>query len=212
MSVSTLLVLSVLLVVVVIVLRTRLGKPPPVTRPRAAVGQKLQWLACKTEQPERVTRRLLGDSSQRVDWGDGFVRGRLPGMAFVTPPVKGWVLVVFGGELPPTALAALSRDLECEVQHFLTDEAVGLYAAARASGGVLTRALRVAQGVTERDEGEPDEAERAAGIVGAQGREPRHIDRASILALAARWSVNPKALAERSLPPGWVGESRLHGS
>lgn len=180
--------------------RAELGPRKP------AVGPKLRWLAFRIERSEDLVERLPLRRAERCDQAQGLVRARAQGMAFVLPPARGWVLLVSAHEISLESIVSLSVRLGAELQSFSIDSATGSYGWARVRDGRLERAHAVAQGEILQDQGEPSLEERELGLVRTAEREARPVDRDRVLALAARWSVNPVALSERELPPGWIGE------
>lgn len=116
-------------------------------------------------------------------------------------------------------VAALSGALGGAVQVFASNRFYGHYAFILAEGGRLRRAYAETDGLCY-DIGDPTAAENELGLVfnsvyqgfvvnATAGRLPQgtegSVSEDEILEIAERWSVNPRQLAERHLPRGWVG-------
>lgn len=150
---------------------------------------------------------------------------------FVTPPVDGWTLAVgfvlgeAADRRPPTfgALSVeLANALDCEVQYFATHRVVDAHAWARATPTGLLRAYSFPGESGEKllDEG-PATTEQELGLSFFDPSSPLanedsywerrdlvHPREHHVMAIAARWSVDPSTLGERNLevPDGILGE------
>ncbi len=173
-------------------------------------GYKNAWVAVKDRSPQAVAEAMSLRNVRRCDWAAGIKAAyHYPsaGSVFVTPQIDGWVLCI-GLPLfapletrPPTfgqLAAEWAGKLQTEVQYFATHRIVEGHAWARAQPGRLERAYLYfgESGETLFDEG-PETAEERA-LVGdlTQVREEH------VMALAARWSVDPSSLSERNLEVG----------
>jgi hypothetical protein len=173
-------------------------------------GYKNAWVAVKDRRPEAVAEALSLRNVRRCDWDAGIRAAyQYPstGSVFVTPQIDGWVLCVgfplFGpAEGRPPAFGRLAAELadklQSEVQYFATHRIVEAHAWARARPGGLERAyLYVGEsGETLLDDGSPTADEQATLKDLTEVREQH------VMALAARWSVDPSSLGERNLEVG----------
>ncbi|OJF13115.1 hypothetical protein [Couchioplanes caeruleus] len=138
-------------------------------------GGKQAWLAVRDGEPAEVLAALglhdLGD----VSWRDGIDLAHLTDdRVAVTPPLAGargaiWVLAAGRYLMRPGTLldlTDLSRRLHTEVQFFATHRATEAHRWQRADDGALVRAFGyVGQtGSVTTWYGDPDPAERAAGL------------------------------------------------
>lgn len=149
---------------------------------------------------------------------------------FVTPPIDGWVLCVgfplfTPVDVRPPAFGALTAEwaasLQTEVQYFSTNRIAEAHAWARARPHGLERAYAYLgeSGVKVVDEGAQTAEERALGFAFFDPTSPEahaddywerqdltHVGEEHVMALAARWSVDPSSLGERDVD---VGEGLL---
>ena len=160
-------------------------------------GYKLQWLAVRHRGAEAVTPALGLDQFTPATWRDA-VEAAYAGRWLLTPPLDGWTLAA-SARVPapeddrfPAWLAGLSRLLG-EVQYFGTHRVVEYHGWGRARDGVVERAYAWLgeRGETLFDAGPPTTDERAALAETDEGDEP---DGETVLALAGRWSVDPRSL------------------
>jgi hypothetical protein len=187
------------------------------------------WLAIRSHNPTAVKSALGLHHAQPCGWFEGLARVNEQ-MLFISPPCEGWVLV-FGAGLPDAAtdvdvcfrfLLDLSRKLG-QVQFFAAHPAVGHHAWALLDRGQVVRAYAWAE-ETLWNQGPRTSAERELGIrcfeYGGDGgqagsRETARANCEKVPALAARWSLDPKAVDVRNLrqKTGIAGErffSRPH--
>jgi hypothetical protein len=165
-------------------------------------GGKQAWLAVRDGDPAAVLAALglrdLGD----VPWREGIDIAHLTDdRVAITPPLAGargttWVLAAGRYLLRPDTvidLPALSGRLHTEVQFFATHRVTELHRWQRAADGDLIRAFGyVGQtGDVTSWHGDPDPAERAAGL-------PAAFD--DVLRVADAWSIDPTTLTGRAAP------------
>ncbi len=175
-------------------------------------GGKQAWLAVRDGDPSELLRALglrdLGD----VRWRDGVDLAHLTDdRVAVTPPLPGardtrWVLAAGRYLLRPGTpldVTALSGHLGTEVQFFATHRVTEMHRWQRAVEGVPVRTFGyVGQtGEVTSWHGEPDPAERAAGLPGTFDDETTVlVAEQDVLKVAAAWSMDPTTLTGRPAP------------
>ncbi|MFI5497326.1 hypothetical protein [Actinoplanes sp. NPDC051859] len=138
-------------------------------------GGKQAWLAVRDGDPERIIAALGLRDLGAVPWRDGIDLSYLTDdRVIVTPPLPDargtrWVLAAGRYLMRPTTvldLPDLSRRLGTEVQFFATHRVTEAHRWQRADDGALVRAFGyVGQtGAVTTWFGDPDPAERAAGL------------------------------------------------
>jgi hypothetical protein len=198
-------------------------------------GYKNAWLAIKGAGSRAVAEALSLRSVRAADWDTGIKAAYeypITSAVFVTPPVDGWVLCV-GFPLftpvdarPPAfglRAAEWAAELQTEVQYFSTHRIVEAHAWARARPSGLERAYVYVGESGEKvlDFGSQTAEERALGFAFFdpssdeaqvddywERQDLTHVGEEHVMALAARWSVDPSALAERDLEvaEGLIGD------
>jgi hypothetical protein len=183
-----------------------------------AFGRDAAWLALATNDSEAVAQAMQLRTMLPANWQGGLAAARQSGV-FVAPPIDGWVLVT-GADL------WRRRDLAGEVLPLLQRLSATFQTACwfashseqEHHGWALCRRGRVVRAYAfAADEGEL----LAVGEVTAEERElscfvadPRDQSddpikwwpqRATVHALAARWSRDPDAPASAATGGGWVG-------
>lgn len=169
-----------------------------------AFAHKCGWLACRDTRAEDVIAKVGLSRAERVDWYSGigavFTGRRRASIAFVSPPLDGWVLVVSKVLAEDQELAELARGaseaLGTTVLAFASHRVTSSYQWIRAEQGRLVRAYVSVDGAVVRDEGD-------ASLDGLTRGEA--VDEETVLAVAGRWSLNPAQLGAWSSPvgPGW---------
>ncbi|GAB2622558.1 hypothetical protein Aab01nite_26510 [Paractinoplanes abujensis] len=179
-------------------------------------GGKQAWLAVRTDDRDGGAGNVLAALGLRdlgpVPWRDGIDLAHLTDdRVAVTPPLPGardqrWVLAT-GRYLmrpeTPVDVVALSATLGTEVQFFATHRVTELHRWQRAAEGELIRAFGyVGQtGDVTSWHGEPDPAERDAGLPGVLDDETTVlVGEKDVLAVAGAWSVDPTTLTGRPAP------------
>lgn len=180
--------------------------------------QACRWLAVRNSHLRAVQAALGLHNTSPCSWREGMSSVAAQKL-FVSPPIRGWILVV-GQGLPDPAddvdqcfhlLCRLSRTLG-EVQFFSVNRALNHHAWARAERGTIRRAYAWA-GETQWRQGEMTSAETAVGVrcldygespPGLQlgSAEPSPPNAEKVLSLAARWSLDPTALDPALLRAG----------
>jgi hypothetical protein len=175
-----------------------------------------RWLVIKGSNMGSVQAALGLHNPMPCSWGEGLSQ-LTEQKLFVSPPVKGWILVI-GQSLPDPAddvdvcyhfLTKLSRTLG-QVQFFSVNRAVNHHAWVRMEGGRVKRAYAWS-GETLWNQGEPTQPEKDLGLkCYAYGEEPPVLCSADehganadkVIFLAARWSFDPTAVDEAALHAG----------
>ncbi len=193
-------------------------------------GYKTQWFAVKTESATGVAACLELGSLKPASWSSGLnaAYSESP-VAFITPPVGGWTLVVSnvgfpslldvdGGDNGFETISRLLRTLSSQfglAAYFGNHRIVAYHAWARAIEGELERAFAfVGDSWLWRSVGAPTPEELDLDVApvvtdddgeleGADGWIP---DEETVLAVAAAWSVNPATLDAVGAPlsHGWI--------
>jgi hypothetical protein len=174
-----------------------------------------RWLAIKCSKLEKVQAALGLHNPTPCPLSEGF-SGLADRKLFISPPIKGWILVV-GNSLPDPAgdidklyhfLMRAANELG-SVQFFCANRAVNHHAWVRIENNRVYRAYAWA-GETLWNQGERTAAERELGLrCYAYGDIPMpfpfsardsHIANAEkVMQLAARWSVDPLAVNNHAL-------------
>jgi len=187
--------------------------------PPQPFGYKTLWFALRAPSTSAVAEALRLEDAAPANWRSGLEASRA-GLVFVSPLVRGWAFVVSdslpqldGGESGARcreSLAALSQRFG-EAFYFGTHRIVEYHAWARSENGEMRRAFAYLGEAGELllDEGQPTHEERAAEAVFdaelvEQGGAP---DEESVLAVASRWTIDPRELASAGGEPalGLVG-------
>jgi hypothetical protein len=173
-------------------------------------GGKQAWLAVAGGEPDAVRQALGLRDLGPVSWRAGLDLAHLTDdRVVVTPPLAGareirWVLAV-GRRLmqTPPDVVALSAVLGTEVQYFATHRVTELHRWQRATSGDLLRAFGYVGQTGEVTSwfGEPDPAEREAGLPGVLDPEATVlVAERDVFRVAGAWSIDPTTLT--GLPPG----------
>ena len=174
-------------------------------------GGKQAWLAVRDGDPGAVLAALGLRDLGEVPWRDGIdVAYLTDDRVAVTPRLPGaggdWVLAVGRWLLRPDTgvdVTVLSDELHTEVQFFATHRVTELHRWQRAVDGKLIRAFGyVGQtGDVTSWHGDPDEAERAAGLPAAFDDEATVlVAEQDVLRVAHAWSIDPTGLDARPAP------------
>jgi hypothetical protein len=178
-------------------------------------GGKQAWLAVRHTagvSPESVIAALGLRDLGTVPWRDGIDLAHLTDdRVAVTLPLTGarddqWVLATGRWLLRPDVsvdVVELSATLGTEVQFFATHRVTELHRWQRAAEGELIRTFGyVGQtGEVTSWHGEPDPAEREAGLPGELDEETTVlVGEKDVLAVAGAWSIDPTTLTGRAAP------------
>ncbi len=173
-------------------------------------GAKQAWLAVRDGEPSAVLSALGLRDLGEVPWRTGIDLAHLnDDRVAVTPLLPGardtsWVLVVGRWLISPKTtvdIIELSGKLDTEVQFFATHRVTELHRWQRAAQGELIRAFGyVGQtGEVTSWHGEPDPAERAAGLPGVFDQDATVlVAENDLLRVADAWSIDPSTLSGRS--------------
>ncbi len=188
------------------------------TRPRAALGPRTcsllwpdAWVAIKSRNLYAVQRALSLHNPQPCSWLEGFTNAD---KLFVSPPVKGWILVTGLGLPRPRQdvdacfcfMLDLSRKLG-EVQFFSAHRTLHYHAWVKARNGRIVRAYAWAE-ATLWQQGTPTRAETALDLrcFGYAERCPEissnfdavvNANLEKVPLLAARWGLDPAVVQVR---------------
>jgi hypothetical protein len=169
-------------------------------------GGKQAWLAVRDGDPAAVLAALGARDLGTVRWRDGIDLAHLTdNRVAVTPPLDGgWTLAVGRRFLLATPdVPGLSKELDTEVQFFATHRVTESHRWQRAAHGSLIRAFGyVGQtGEITSWHGDPDPAERAAGLPGTMDDDTTVlVAEQDVLKVAAAWSVDPTTIGGRVAP------------
>ncbi|GGL14507.1 hypothetical protein [Mangrovihabitans endophyticus] len=175
-------------------------------------GGKQAWLAVRDVAPAQIIEALGLRELGEAPWRDGIDLAHLTDdRVAVTPALPGargtsWVLVVGRWLLRPGTtvdVTGLSGRLRTEVQFFATHRVTESHRWQRAVRGEPVRAFGyVGQtGAVTSWHGDPDPAERAAGLPAALDDDTTIlVSEKDVLAVADAWSVDPAALTGRPAP------------
>lgn len=214
----------ILAAVIVVWARTAVGTDflhqfrPKQTQPRALLIPPTRfflwpdaWLAVKSRNLFAIQRALRLHSPQPCSWLEGFTNAD---KLFISPPVKGWILV-FGVGLPRPRedvdvcfrfILQLSRKFG-QVQFFSADRRLHHHAWVKARKGRILRAYAWA-GTTLWQQGNPTSAERKLDLCCFDYAEPfqetlsklgvvvaANVEKVPVL--AARWGLDPAVVLKR---------------
>jgi hypothetical protein len=176
----------------------------------AGFGGKQAWLAVAAGEPGAVIAALGLRDLGEVPWRDGIDLAHLTDdRVAVTPPLPGardtpWVLATGRALLQAKIdVVGLSATLGTEVQFFATHRVTELHRWQRAVSGDLLRTFGYVGQTGEVTSwfGDPDPAERAAGLPGELDEETTVlVGEKDVLSVAAAWSIDPTTLTGRPAP------------
>ena len=169
-----------------------------------------QWLAIRSGNVAAVQETLGLSNPRRCTWKDGFAISGVERL-FISPPVKGWILVV-GPALPAPEedvdfcfhfLSHISKRLG-HVQFFSLNSALSHHCWVRAHTGRIERAYAwCGETLWNQGKATPEESvlgmkchDYATTVEELDFQQVNHLNQntANISQLAARWSLNPAAL------------------
>jgi hypothetical protein len=176
-----------------------------------------RWCVVKGKKVSAVQSALGLHNPTPCSWNEG-TSGLGSHQLFVSPPIRGWILIVGPGLPDPCEdaekcfhfLVQLSRSLG-EVQCFSVNRAANHHAWVRLNQGKIRRAYAWA-GDTLWNQGRPTQAERELAVrCAAYGERPPAVDPSisgfvgnsdKVPQLAARWSFDPAAISQSMLQTG----------
>lgn len=197
-------------------------------------GLKINWFAVNTSDVGAVLKALNLGTGQIANWSSGVrsayssrIGGYEKDLAFITPPVNGWVMVA-GASLPYPVMHTADRhdgigsafDIlyarlgACfsDVQFFGSYRGVGFVAWARMQTGEISRMFAFGDGDVYANIGTQTAEEVALGLPELNSLsleeatakmfngETSLPDEEAPLLLAERWSINPGKLTAMALP------------
>jgi hypothetical protein len=182
------------------------------------IESPVRWVAVKSGHLHVVQSALHLNNPTPCSWEEGLVRSQEHKL-FISPPVGGWILVM-GSDLPDPGedvdkcfrfILDLSRQLG-QVQYFSANRVVDHHAWVQAEQGRVVRAYAWA-GRTVWRQGKMTRAEMELGLrcfdygEAAQRHnfaqaDPVAANTEKVLALAARWSIDPTTVDDRMLRAG----------
>jgi hypothetical protein len=187
---------------------------PPRLNP-AAFENPCRWLAIRSSNLSAAQSVLRLANPTPCSWDDGISKLNDRSL-FISPPIKGWILVV-GLGLPDPAddvdqcyhfILKVSRELG-QVQFFSANRVVNYHAWIRADGGRIVRGYAWA-GETLWNQGARTQAEIDLGlkcfdygeeaVLSAGSSESHQANAEKINFLAARWSLDPTSIDHTMLP------------
>ncbi len=203
--------------------RKRRAQQYTASPPSVAFGSSMAWLAIKSDDPDAVIAHLALTACRTVDWPAGLAalhaRRSSDSAIFVTPAVRGWVLVA-GHALPQplgpgfadktTPLLAELSETFGEAQYFLAYAPLDCFGWLRAIDGRVRRAFAIGDEGPIWDVGRMTSAEHALGLkfYELRGVDARAGDgggamllsptESQVTALAGRWSIDPTTLSAGS--------------
>ena len=172
-------------------------------------GRKQAWLAVRDGDPAVLLGALGLRDLGEVSWREGIDLAYLTDdRVAVTPPLPGardtrWVLATGRFLLRTPDVTDLSARLHTEVQYFATHRVTELHRWQRAADGLPVRSFGyVGQtGEVTSWHGEPDPAERDAGLPGTwDDGTTVLVAEQDVLKVARAWSIDPTTLAGRPAP------------
>jgi hypothetical protein len=175
-------------------------------------GGKQAWLAVRDGDPGTVLAALGLRDLGEVPWRDGIDLAYLTDdRVALTPALPGagdsrWVLAVGRWLLRPDTtvdVTDLSARLHTEVQFFATHRVTELHRWQRAADGELLRSFGYVGQIGEVTSwhGDPDEAERAAGVPAVLDDDATVlVSEHDVLRVAHAWSIDPSGLDARPAP------------
>jgi hypothetical protein len=188
-------------------------------------GFKIAWLALNTRDAASVATALELQGTRQATWKEG-IDAAYKSLVFVTPPLGDWTLAVSTALFPrdrvepfvKPLLERLSRQFG-DAQYFCTHRVPELHVWARARKGRLVRGYGWLgeKGHTLWDDGSRTLEERDLGLRFFDERSPEAEnsgsevsmlpDEASVMQLAALWSIDPSSLDEnfKELVMGMLG-------
>jgi len=182
------------------------------------------WLAIRSRNIGAVQDALGLENATACSWMEGLTEASADNRLFVSPPIRGWILV-FGPYLPRPSddidqcfrfLSRLSQELG-EVQYFCGDAVTYEHSWARLVDGTVVRAYAWNR-ETLWNQGTLSDAEKKSGVetygyaespdpiqLGAQDRFRMNTER--LFGLAGRWSVDPSRVNQSDLMSSGMGVS-----
>jgi len=185
-----------------------------------------RWLAIRSRSMEAVLSALELDDATPCSWNDGVARFAEHHL-FVSPPIRGWILVVGKGLPDPSDeidhcfhVVRNMSDRLGSVQFFSSNPSVDHHAWVQAEDGIILRAYARAE-ETQWNQGKMTRAERDIGMTcfdyfdhpRPQTFETGKMSLSNsekLHSLAGRWSIDPTSIEQATLPPELGFSGNLH--
>lgn len=193
----------------------------------AKFGYRMAWLAIRTRDTGAVLQALgLTEDAEAANWSSGLgaVYDRQLGetLAFVSPPVNGWTLVVSPSIPAPASRRLVDKSMPLmlglserfvEVQYYASFPEIDFFAWARVIEGRLIRAFAINDEGIVWNKGRPTKEEKAMGLklFEVRGMRERRGDAGGeivmyptedhLMELARQWSLDPTHLEPASGMP-----------
>lgn len=172
-------------------------------------GYKTSWLAIKTSDVNLVAQSLMLKNVQSANWQRG-IKASYDGRVFVSPPVKGWVLVVStafpdtGDSRSADRISPILLDLARkfpDLQFFASQRVAEYYAWAKFGNGKPVRkyAFVGESGETPWNTGALSKEETQLGLIFGPDHDEMPNEE-SVMKIAGAWSINPQELESMALP------------
>lgn len=173
------------------------------------VGYKIGWITVKSTSSDKVASLARIRSPRSANWQKGIGAAYNKGLAFVAPPISGWVCIIGGSTMPNdnSSLDTVSRDVANlssafgEAQAFATHRVIEYHHWMLAKSGHLIRCFAYI-GETGRllaNTGTLTDAESKIKLfkLPQERWQPNESD---VMAVAADWSFDPMQLTSKSAP------------
>jgi hypothetical protein len=192
----------------------------------AKFGYHMAWLAIRTRDTGAVLHAMgLTEDAEAANWASGLgaVYDKTLGetLAFVSPPVNGWTLVVSSSIPAPASRRFVDKSLPLlglserfvEVQYFAGFPEIDFFAWARVIEGRLIRAFAINDEGIVWNKGRPTKEEKAMALklFEVRGMRERRGDAGGeivmyptaehVMELAQKWSLDPSHLEPGSSEP-----------
>jgi hypothetical protein len=193
----------------------------------AQFGQNMAWLAIRTRDTGAVLHAMgLTLEAEPANWSSGlgavYDEALGQSLAFVSPPVNGWTLVVSASIPAPASRRFVDKSMPMllglserfvEVQYFAGFPDIDFFAWARVIEGRLIRAFAINDEGTVWNKGRPTKEEKAMGLklFEVRGMRERRGDAGGeivmyptsehLMGLAQKWSLDPTHLEPGSAEP-----------
>ncbi len=192
--------------------KRRLPRGDPTPDHPVRLGYKTAWFAVPAMEPAVIAGKLSCEEARPANWRSGFDLSRHVSAGYITPPVRGWSLIVsyeFLGMQEKEAGRDLTGRLSARfgrAQYFATHRVVDLQAWAKAEQGVLVRhfAWLGESGQVLANDGPQTREEKGLGFPNLSGMTLEEAAEAmvgrktpseeDVMRVAARWSLDPNAL------------------
>jgi hypothetical protein len=185
-------------------------------------GYKCAWFAVRSHDNKIVANALGVQNARIVTWHEGVAAAYSDSDrdVFLTPPIRGWVLVAGRHLASESTVSGKPRWMNImirlaerfpDVQFYATHRVVEYHLWVQAKDSRIIRHYEFIgdQGETVANEGELTTDERDLGLIFDADRSPVESD---VMMLAGKWSVNPVELGEsdEGRGMGLVGDLKVN--